>query len=156
MPESSLPLHIEALPDGGYLATSPAIPGLIAHGTTIAQAAAAARELSLKIIDSCRQHGDALPPALHNGPPQFSRLPGSADDAPNYKLAGFTRHDATRMLRQCGYILDRQTPAGAELWRHPVSGRKVTVPNHRGDLAAETLTAIFHAAGLDLDEISRD
>jgi predicted RNase H-like HicB family nuclease len=57
-------LHIEALKEGGYLATSPDVPGLVAEGRSIMEAVEIAQGLTRKIIESCLEHGDPLPPAL--------------------------------------------------------------------------------------------
>jgi len=62
--EVPLRLHIDALKEGGYLATSPDVPGLIAEGRSITEAAEIARGLARKIVESCLEHGDPVPPAL--------------------------------------------------------------------------------------------
>lgn len=62
--EVAVRLHIEALREGGYLATSPDVPGLVAEGRSIAEATEIAQGLTRKIVESCLEHGDPLPPAL--------------------------------------------------------------------------------------------
>ena len=62
--EVAIRLHVEALDEGGYLATSPDVPGLVAQGRTIAEAVEIAQGLARKIVESCLDHGDPLPPAL--------------------------------------------------------------------------------------------
>lgn len=62
--EVAIRLHIEALREGGYLATSPDVPGLVAEGRSIAEATEIAQGLTRKIVESCLEHGDPLPPAL--------------------------------------------------------------------------------------------
>ena len=57
-------LHIEKLPDGGFLATSDGVPGLVAEGRSVAAAMEIAQGLARKIAESCVEHGDPLPPAL--------------------------------------------------------------------------------------------
>ena len=156
MAQAPITLHVDALDDGGYLATSPDVPGLIAHGRTIAEATAMACDVTRKIIESCRQNGDPLPPALQDADPRFARLPGSDDGEPVGRLAGFTRRDITRKLRQFGYVVDRQTHGGDEIWRHVQSGRKVTIPHHDGDLPKEALRAILRAAARDVEDFLRD
>jgi antitoxin HicB len=72
MNESMIRLHIEPLEEGGYVATSPDVPGLVAEGRSIVEAAEIAQGLARKIAESCLDHGDPLPPALRqatgNGP----------------------------------------------------------------------------------------
>ena len=64
MNEASIRLHIELLDEGGFLATSPDIPGLVAEGRSITEAAEIAQGLARKIAESCIEHGDPLPSAL--------------------------------------------------------------------------------------------
>ena len=45
-------LHIEKLPEGFYLATSDDIPGLVAHGRTIAETLEIARDIAKKLLES--------------------------------------------------------------------------------------------------------
>jgi predicted RNase H-like HicB family nuclease len=64
MQEVLLNLHVEALDEGGYLATSSELPGLLAQGRTIAETVEIAQDVARKLIDSYREHGDPLPAAL--------------------------------------------------------------------------------------------
>ena len=64
MNEVTISLHIEPLDEGGYLATSPDVPGLVAEGRSISEATEIAQGLARKIAESCIEHGDPLPPAL--------------------------------------------------------------------------------------------
>ena len=64
MNEATIQLHIEALDNGCFLATSAGVPGLVAEGRSIAEAAEIAQGLARKIAESCIEHGDPLPPAL--------------------------------------------------------------------------------------------
>ncbi|MBL7222644.1 MAG: type II toxin-antitoxin system HicB family antitoxin [Candidatus Brocadiae bacterium] len=57
-------LHVEPLEDGGYVATSADVPGLVAEGRSISEAAEIAQGLTRKIVESCLDHGDPLPPSL--------------------------------------------------------------------------------------------
>lgn len=50
--EHVVPLHIEKLPEGGYLATSDAVQGLVAQGRTIAETLEIARDVAKKLIES--------------------------------------------------------------------------------------------------------
>lgn len=62
--ETAIRLRIVSLKEGGYLATSRDVPGLVAEGRTIAETAEIAQGLTRKIAESCLEHGDPLPPAL--------------------------------------------------------------------------------------------
>jgi len=62
--EATIRLHIEPLAEGGYLATSRDVPGLVAEGRSITEAVEIAQGLTRKIVESCLEHGDPLPPAL--------------------------------------------------------------------------------------------
>jgi len=62
--EATIQLQIEPLTEGGYLATSRDVPGLVAEGRTVTEAVEIAQGLALKIAESCLEHGDPLPPAL--------------------------------------------------------------------------------------------
>ena len=62
--EVAIRLRIETLDEGGYLATSPDVPGLVAEGRSIAEAVEIAQGLTRKIVESCIEHGDPRPPAL--------------------------------------------------------------------------------------------
>ena len=64
MNEVPIRLHIEPLEEGGFLATSPDVPGLVAEGRSIIEAAEIAQGLVRKIAESCIEHGDPLPGAL--------------------------------------------------------------------------------------------
>ena len=64
MNESAIRLHIEPLDEGGFLATSPDVPGLVAEGRSVTEATEIAQGLARKIAESCIEHGDPLPHAL--------------------------------------------------------------------------------------------
>ncbi|MHB1034302.1 MAG: type II toxin-antitoxin system HicB family antitoxin [Pirellulales bacterium] len=64
MNEAAIRLHIEPLAEGGYVATSPDVPGLVAEGRSITEAVEIAQGLTRKIVESCLDHGDPIPPAL--------------------------------------------------------------------------------------------
>jgi antitoxin HicB len=66
MSEVTIRLHIETLSEGGFLATSPDVPGLVAEGRSIVETTEIAQGLVRKIVESCLEHGDPLPPALSN------------------------------------------------------------------------------------------
>ncbi|HOC91401.1 MAG TPA: type II toxin-antitoxin system HicB family antitoxin [bacterium] len=64
MAEICLKLHIEALEEGGYVATSPLLPGLVAQGRTLSETMEIAHDVARKIIESYEEHGDPLPPGI--------------------------------------------------------------------------------------------
>lgn len=64
MSEVVIKLHIEPLEEGGYLATSDALPGLVAQGRTIAETLEIAQDVARKLVESYQDHGDPLPPGL--------------------------------------------------------------------------------------------
>lgn len=62
MSELILSLNIEPLEEGGCLATSDDLQGLIAQGRTMAEAMELAQDVARKLIESYLEHGDPLPP----------------------------------------------------------------------------------------------
>jgi len=64
MPELFLKLHIERLEEGGFLATSPDLPGLVAQGRTVSETIEIAHDVARKLVESYKEHGDPLPPGL--------------------------------------------------------------------------------------------
>jgi len=52
MKEILLSVDIKALPEGGFLATSDELPGLVAQGRTAAEALEIAQDLARKLIQS--------------------------------------------------------------------------------------------------------
>ena len=64
MDEVAIRIHIEPLEEGGFVATSSDVPGLVAEGRSIVEAVEIAQGLARKIAESCLEHGDPLPPAL--------------------------------------------------------------------------------------------
>jgi len=68
MKEILLSVDIKALPEGGFLATSDELPGLVAQGRTAAEALEIAQDVARKLIQSYEEHGDELPPALKTTP----------------------------------------------------------------------------------------
>ena len=59
-----LAVRLEALAEGGHLATSDELPGLVAQGRTIAETLEIAQFVARKLVESYREHGDPLPLAL--------------------------------------------------------------------------------------------
>jgi len=66
--ELAIRIHIEALPEGVFLATSDELPGLVAQGRTVAETLEIARDVARKIIEARREReGDiAFPSALND------------------------------------------------------------------------------------------
>ena len=63
--EYRLHLQIRRVENGQYLATSEDFAGLVAQGRTVAETVEIAQDVARKLIESCREHGDALPDGLH-------------------------------------------------------------------------------------------
>jgi len=61
MSEYMISIKIEKLEEGGYLATSDSIQGLIAQGRTIAETMEIAQDVAKKLIESYIDHNDPLP-----------------------------------------------------------------------------------------------
>lgn len=62
--EFYLKLRVEPLDEGGFLATSPDLPGLVAQGRTRAETMEIAQDVARRLIESHLEHGDPLPPAV--------------------------------------------------------------------------------------------
>ncbi len=68
------------------------------------------------------------------------------------RLAGFSADEVIRRLRQAGFVFDRQAKGSHEIWWHPETHARTTVPHHPGNLPEGTLRAILRQAGLNVDE----
>lgn len=80
MSEVLLAIHLEELPEGGFLVTSDELPGLVAQGRTAAEAMEIAQDVARQLVESYREHGDDLPPALQAAPAEVAfdlRIPVS-------------------------------------------------------------------------------
>ena len=64
MREVLLSIHVEALPEGSFLATSDDLPGLVAQGRTVAETLEIARDVARAIVESHQEHGEPLPAAF--------------------------------------------------------------------------------------------
>ena len=62
--EFFLPVQIESLPEGGFLATSKDLPGLVAQGRTVAETLEIAQDVARKLVESYIEHDDPLPPKI--------------------------------------------------------------------------------------------
>ena len=74
MKEILLAIHLEALPEGGFLATSTELPGLVAQGRTIAETLEIAQDVAVGLIESYLEHGDELPPKLREATPPLGEV----------------------------------------------------------------------------------
>ncbi len=68
------------------------------------------------------------------------------------RLSGFKYREVARRLRVHGYNFDRPGPGSHEIWRHVMTGRKVTLPHHARDMAEGTLRAILREAGISVED----
>ncbi|HEO70631.1 MAG TPA: type II toxin-antitoxin system HicB family antitoxin [Candidatus Hydrogenedentes bacterium] len=68
MSEVTIQLHLEPIEGGGYVATSPDVPGLVAQGRSMTETVEIAQGLVRKIVESCIEHGDPIPDALSSLP----------------------------------------------------------------------------------------
>lgn len=57
MPEYLIPITIEYLDEGYYLATSPVLPGLIAQGETIAHTIEIAEDIARQMVELAKEEG---------------------------------------------------------------------------------------------------
>ena len=75
--EVAIRVRVRPLKGGRYLGTSPDVPGLVAEGRSLSETIEIAQSLARKIVESCREHGDPLPPAFRNGhvPAREFRVP---------------------------------------------------------------------------------
>lgn len=71
------------------------------------------------------------------------------------RLSGFRYREVARRLRCFGYAFDRPGPGSHEVWRHALTGRKVTLPHHPRPVAEGTLRAILREAGIAPEDFLR-
>jgi len=64
MKEIPLEIQLKPLSEGGFLATSEELPGLVAQGRSAAETLEIAQDVARKLIESYLEHGDELPPRL--------------------------------------------------------------------------------------------
>lgn len=74
MSEYLIPISVEPLKEGGFLATSPLLQGLIAQGRTIAETLEIAEDVARKLIESSIEHNDPLPKELLREPASHKKL----------------------------------------------------------------------------------
>jgi len=71
------------------------------------------------------------------------------------RLSGFRYREVARRLRTFGFRFDRAGAGSHEVWRHALTGRKVTIPHHASDMAEGTLRAILREAGIAVNDFLR-
>jgi predicted RNase H-like HicB family nuclease len=62
--ECLLPIKVEPLEEGGYLANSEVLPGFLAQGRSITETLEIARDVARKLVECYVEHGDHLPDRL--------------------------------------------------------------------------------------------
>ena len=67
-------------------------------------------------------------------------------------LAGFKYKEVVRKLRSVGFVFDRSAKSSHEIWWHPTTCKRTTIPNHPGDIPEGTLRAVLKQADLPVDE----
>ncbi len=75
--EVAIRVRVQTLKGGRYLGTSPDVPGLVAEGRSLSETIEIAQSLARKIVESCREHGDPIPPAFRekHDPAREFRVP---------------------------------------------------------------------------------
>lgn len=67
-------------------------------------------------------------------------------------LSGFRAIEITRKLQRAGFVFRRQTGGSHQIWTHPVTGARATVPFHSGDVPVGTVRSIIRQSGLSVAE----
>lgn len=66
-----LPVEIQSLEEGGYLARSPDLPGFLVQAETVEEVISLAPGVAQALIESMREKGVALPQTLQAAEPPF-------------------------------------------------------------------------------------
>ena len=66
-----LPVEIQSLEEGGYLARSPALPGFLVQADTVDEVISLSPGVAQALIETMREKGVALPQALQAVEPPF-------------------------------------------------------------------------------------
>jgi len=66
-----LPIEINSLEEGGYLATSPTLPGFLVQAKTVEEVLQLAPGVAQALIEAMREKGVPLPQALQSVEPPF-------------------------------------------------------------------------------------
>ena len=67
-------------------------------------------------------------------------------------LSGLSYRDVARKLHAAGFEFDRSAKGSHEIWRHPLTGHRTTVPHHPGQLPEGTIRAIVRQAALSVSQ----
>lgn len=67
-------------------------------------------------------------------------------------LSGWSYRDVVRKLHRAGFEFDRSAKGSHEIGRHPLTGRRITVPHHPGGLPEGAVRAIVRQAGLSVSQ----
>ena len=68
------------------------------------------------------------------------------------RLAGYSADEVISKLRRAGFVFDRQAKGSHEIWWHPQTRSRTTVPRHPGDLAEGTVRAILRQAKISVEQ----
>ena len=71
MTRYKLPIEIHPLEEGGYLATSPSLPGFLVQAETVEEVLRLAPGVAQSLIEAMREKGVSLPQALQSAEPPF-------------------------------------------------------------------------------------
>lgn len=66
-----LPVEVIPLEEGGYLATSPTLPGFLVEAETVEEVLRLAPGVAQALIDAMREKGVPFPPGLETVEPPF-------------------------------------------------------------------------------------
>lgn len=66
-----LPIEIQPLEEGGYLARSPALPGFLVQADTVEEVISLAPGVAQTLIEAMQEKGIPLPETLHTVEPPF-------------------------------------------------------------------------------------
>ena len=68
------------------------------------------------------------------------------------RLAGFRYREVVNRRRRLGFEFRRHAAGSHEIWSHPLTQRRTTIPNHPGELPEGTVRAIIAQAGISPDD----
>jgi predicted RNase H-like HicB family nuclease len=71
MPKYILPVEVQSLEEGGYLARSPSLPGFLVQADTLEEVLQLSPGIAHALIESMREKGVALPRDLQSIEPPF-------------------------------------------------------------------------------------
>jgi len=66
-----LPIEIQPLEEGGYLARSPTLPGFLVQANTVEEVVSLAPGVAQTLIEAMQEKGVPLPETLHTVEPPF-------------------------------------------------------------------------------------